>query len=153
MDTFQIYLDMATTKRPEAQTMCILHCSGVTPLYHWSLATGNYQWPVDSPHNSTVMWKVLPCHDVLMSWDVLHVIDTNTRSVSLQSWFTHGFSDTRVTVLQPYVTYTWSEKVWEYKVLWLIPNLSGYWRKLSLFATVATLGNVLYLHNNYSAYN
>ena len=38
--------------------------------------------------------------------------------------------------------------VWEYKVLWLILNLYVYWRKLSLVATTATLGNYFYLHNS-----
>ena len=33
-------------------------------------------------------------------------------------------------------------KVWEYKVLWLILNLKVYWKKLSLVATTATLGNL-----------
>ena len=34
---------------------------------HWPFVKGIHRWPVDSPHKGPVMWKALPCHDIIMS--------------------------------------------------------------------------------------
>ena len=32
----------------------------------WSFVRGIHQWSMDSPYKGPVMWKVFPCHDIIM---------------------------------------------------------------------------------------
>ena len=38
---------------------------------YWPFVRGIHRWPVDSPHNWPVMWKVFPWHDV--TWTALAI--------------------------------------------------------------------------------
>ena len=48
--------------------------SNIKASHHWPFVRGIHQSLVDSPHKGPVMWKGFPCHDVIMSSTVCHVL-------------------------------------------------------------------------------
>ena len=51
-----------------AQQLVQIHYNeNINALHHLPFAKWIHWWPKDSPHKGTVMWRVIPCYDIMMT--------------------------------------------------------------------------------------
>ena len=75
----------------------------IIALDYWPFVKGIHWWPVDSLHKGPVMWKVFPCHDVIMTL-TSSSSSSSPLSLSLSSWHFCFSVCSMVTTMAQYVS-------------------------------------------------
>ena len=98
--------------------------------HYWPFVSGIYWWLVDSPHKGTVMLKVFPYHDVIMShtflmhslnrsnWEI--PFDTKCPAVMMTSWITSQYYKSQFESIFEVVSHLERGKYKYEQILWCV---------------------------------